>query len=118
MSRRALISFEVSFGWKAKQFSFLWENFRIPCYLLISRLNGDGFIENESRNQTTGTTSVSICRPAYCFTRTCGKNVLGTKVLGNAVPERTTTFDLPAVQRPQIITKIIFTSTLFIKDQF
>ena len=53
------------------------------------RLNGDGFIANETRIQTTGTTSVSACRPAYCFRRTCG----------NAVPERTTNFGWPAVQK-------------------
>ena len=51
-------------------------------------LNGDGLIANETRIQMTGTTSVSTCRSAYCFRRTCGKSVLGTKVLGNAVPER------------------------------
>ena len=44
-------------------------------------------------------TSVSTCRPAYCFRRTCGKKVLGTKVLGNAVSERTTNFGWPAVQQ-------------------
>ena len=63
------------------------------------RLNGDGFIANETRIHTAGTTSVSTCRPAYCFRRTCGKSVLGTKVLGNAVPERTTNFGWPAVQK-------------------
>ena len=57
------------------------------CSLLISRLNGDGFIANETPIPTTGTTSVSTCRSAYCFRRTCGKSVLGTKVLGNAVPD-------------------------------
>ena len=66
---------------KTNPFSFLYENFQIPCHLLISRLYGDGFIANETRIQTTGTTSVSICRPAY-FRRTCGKSVLGTNVLG------------------------------------
>ena len=80
-----------------EQFSFLYENF--PCHLLISRLNGDGFIANETRIQKTGTTSVSTCRPAYCFRRTCGKSVLGTKVLGNAVYEGTTNFGWPAVQQ-------------------
>ena len=66
---------------------------------MISRLNGDGFITNRTRIQTTGTTSVSTCRPAYCFRRTCGKSVLGTKVLGNAVLDRTTNFVWPAVQQ-------------------
>ena len=47
----------------------------------------------------TGTTSVSTCRPAYCFRHTCGKSILGTKVLGNPVPERTTNFGWPAVQQ-------------------
>ena len=37
---------------KNEQFSFLWEHFHIPCQLLISRLNGDGFIANETRIQT------------------------------------------------------------------
>ena len=74
-------------------------NFSIPCHLLISRLNGDGFIANEIRIQTTGITSVSTCRPVYCFRRTCGKSILGTKVLGNAVLERTTHFGWPAVQQ-------------------
>ena len=82
-----------------KQFSFWYENFHIPCHLLISRLNGDGFIANETRIQTTGTTSVSTCRPAYCFRRTCRKSILGTKVLGNAVPERITNVGWPAVQQ-------------------
>ena len=77
---------------KTKLFSF-------PCHLLTSRLNGDGFIINETHIQTTGTTIVSTCRPAYCFRRTCGKSVLGTKVLGNAVPVRTTNFGWPAVQQ-------------------
>ena len=67
---------------------FLSKNVHIPCHLLISRLNGDGFIANEIRIQKIGTTSVSTCRPAYCFRCTCGKSVLSTKVLGNAVPER------------------------------
>ena len=58
------------------------------CHLLISRLNGDGLIANETCIQTTGTTSVSICMPVCCFRRTFGKSVLGTKVLGNTVPER------------------------------
>ena len=71
---------------KTKELSFLYENFHISCHLLTSRLNGDGFIANETRIQTTGITSVSTCRPAYCFRRTCEKSVLGTKVLGNAVP--------------------------------
>ena len=66
---------------KKRQFSFL-------CHLLISRLNCDGLIANETRIQTTGTTSVSTCRRAYCFRHTCGKSVLHTKVLGNAVLER------------------------------
>ena len=44
-------------------------------------------------------TSVFTCRPPYCFRRTCGKNVLGTKVLGNEVPERTTNFGWPALQQ-------------------
>ena len=57
------------------------KKFHILCHLPISRLNGDGFVGNEIRIQTTGTTSVSTCRPAYCFQRTCGKSVLGTKVL-------------------------------------
>ena len=82
-----------------KQFSFLYENFHIPCHLLISRLNGDGFIANETRIQTTGTISVSTCRSAYCFRRTCGKRVLGTKVLGNTIPECTTNLGSPAVQQ-------------------
>ena len=86
---------------KTKQFSFLYEHFHIPCHLLISRLNGDGFIANETRIQTTGTTSVSTCRPAYCFRCACWKSVLGTKVLGNAVPEHTTNFGWPAVQQVQ-----------------
>ena len=72
--------------------------FHIPCHLLISRLNSDGFIASETRIQTTGTTSVSTCRPAYCLRRTCGKSVLGTKVLGNAVQECTTNFGWLAVQ--------------------
>ena len=46
-----------------------------------------------------GTTSVSTCRPAYGFRRTCGKSILGTEVLGNAVLERTTNFVWPAVQQ-------------------
>ena len=49
--------------------------------------------------QTTGTTSLSTCGPAYCFRRTCGKSVLGTKVLRNAVPERTKNFGWPVVQQ-------------------
>ena len=68
---------------------FLYENVHI--------LTDDGLIANETRIQTTGTTSVSTCRPAYCFRRTCGKSVLGTKLLGNAVPERTANFGWPAV---------------------
>ena len=71
----------------------------MPSHLLISRLNGNGFIANETRIQTTGTTSVSTCRPAYCFRRTCGKSILVTKVQGNAVPEGTTNFSWPAIQR-------------------
>ena len=57
VNRRALISFEVNFGLKkkTKQFSFLYENVRIRCHLLISTLNGDGFIANETRIQTAGT---------------------------------------------------------------
>ena len=35
----------------------------------------------------------------YYFRRTCGKSLLGTKVLGNTVPERTTNFGWPAVQQ-------------------
>ena len=73
---------------KTKQFSFLYEYVHIPCHLLIRRLNGNGFIANETRIQKTGTTSVSTCRPAYRFRCTCGNSVLSTKVLGNAVPER------------------------------
>ena len=46
-----------------------------------------------------GTTSVSTCRPAYCFRHTCGKSILGTKMLGNAELERTTNFVWPAVQQ-------------------
>ena len=47
-------------------FQFLNETLHILCHLLISRLNGDGFIANETRTvQTTGTTSVSTCRPSY-----------------------------------------------------
>ena len=88
MNRRALIRFEVTFGKKKKQFSFLYENFHILCHLLISRLNGDGLIAKETRIQTAGTTCVSTWKPAYCFRRTCGKSVLGTKVLGNTVTER------------------------------
>ena len=71
-------------------------------------LNGDGFIANETRIQTTGFTSVSTCRPAYCFRRTCGKSVLGTKVLGNAVPERTTNVGWPAVQQVRDVCLFIF----------
>ena len=41
----------------------------------------------------------NTCRPAYCLRQTCGKSVLGTKMLGNAVPERTTNFGWPAVQQ-------------------
>ena len=55
-------------------------------------------IANRTRIQTTGTTSVSTYSPAYCFRRNCGKSVLDTKVLGNAVFERTTKFIWPAVQ--------------------
>ena len=66
----------------------MYTNFHILYNLLLSRPNGDGLIVIETRIQTTGTTSVSTCRPAYCFRRTFGKSVLGTKVLGNAVPER------------------------------
>ena len=51
-------------------FSFLYENFHNLCHLLISRLNGDGLIANETHIQTTGTTSVSTCRPAYWIKRT------------------------------------------------
>ena len=96
MNNRALISFDVK-----KQFSFLYENFHIPCHLLISSLNGDDLIANEFRIQTTGTTSLSTCRRTYCFRRTCGKSVPGTnvKVLRNAKPERTTNFGRPAVQQ-------------------
>ena len=96
---RALINFEVNFGKKTKQFSFLSENVHIPCHPLISRLNGDGFIANRTCIQTTGTTSVSTCRPAYCFRHTWGKSVPGTKVPGNAVLERTTYFVWRAVQQ-------------------
>ena len=95
---------------KTKQFSFLYENFHIPDHLLISRLNGDGFIANETRIQTTGTTSVSTCRPAYCFRRTCGKSVLGTKVLENAVLEPTAKFGWSAVQQVRDLCVFIFLS--------
>ena len=47
----------------------------------------------------TGTTSVSTYRPAYRFRRTCGKGVLGIKVLGNAVPDLTANFGWPVVQQ-------------------
>ena len=53
---------------------------------------------NETHIQATGTISVSTCRPAYCFRR-MRKNVPGTKVLGNAVSERTTNFCWTAVQQ-------------------
>ena len=56
---------------KTKQFSFLYENFHILYHLLISRLNGDDSIANETCIQTTATTSVSTCRPAYCFRQRC-----------------------------------------------
>ena len=56
-----------------KQFSFLYENFLILCHLLISRLNGDCLIANETCIQTTGTTSVSTCMPAYCSDALAGK---------------------------------------------
>ena len=92
---------------------FLYENFHILCHLLISRLNGDGLIANGTRIQTTGTTSVSTCRPAYCFRRTCGKSVLGTKVLGNAVPERTTNFGWPAVQQVRDLCFYFLSSSSF-----
>ena len=87
----------------------------MPCPLLISRLNGDGFIANRTRIQTTGTTSVSTCRPAYCFRRTCGKGVLGTKVLGNAVLERTTNFVWPVVQQVRDLC-VYFLSSSFAPD--
>ena len=73
MTRRALIRFEVNFGYKTKQLSFLYKIFHIPGHLLINKLNGDGFIANETHIQTTGTTSASICSSAYCFRRTCGE---------------------------------------------
>ena len=84
---------------KTKRFSISYNNFHIPCHLLISMLNGDGFKANETRIQTNGTTSVSKCRPVYCFRRTCGKSILGTKVLRNAVPEHAINFGWPAVQQ-------------------
>ena len=71
----------------------------MPCYLLISGLNGDGFIANRTRIQTTNTTIISICRPAYSFRCACGKSIVGTKVLGNALLERRTNFVWPAVQQ-------------------
>ena len=77
----------------------MYDSFHIPCHLLISMLNGDGFIANKTRIQTTGTSSVSTCRSAYCFRHTCGQSVLGTKVLGNAVPERTANVGWPSVQQ-------------------
>ena len=43
MNPRTVISSEVNFEYKTKQFSFLYENFHVPCHLLISRLKGDGF---------------------------------------------------------------------------
>ena len=60
----------------------------------------------------TGTTSVSTCRPAYCFRRTWGKSVLGTKVLGNAVLEHTTNFVWPVVQQVLFI-YLFFIYTMF-----
>ena len=91
----------------------LYENFHIPYHLLTSRLNGDGFIANETRIQTTGTTSVSTCSPAYCFRRICGKRVLGTKVLGDAVPERTTNFGWPGIQQVRVLC-VYFLSSYFL----
>ena len=84
---------------KKTHFPFLYGIFHIPCHILSCRLNGDGLIANESRIQTTGITTVSTCIPVYCFRRTCGKCVLGTKALGNVVTERTTNFGWPAVQQ-------------------
>ena len=49
----------------------MYENFHILCHLLISRLNGDSSVANETRIQTTATTSVSTCRPAYYFRQRC-----------------------------------------------
>ena len=72
------------------------------------RLNGDGFIANETRIQTSGTASVSTCRPAYCFRRTCGKGVLGTMVLRNAVPECSTNFGWPALSSSFLLLPIFF----------
>ena len=90
---------------------FLNEKFYIPCHLLISRINGDVFLANETRIQTSGTTSVSTCRPAYCFRRTCGKSVLSINVTGNAVPERTTIFGWPAAQQ---VREFFFLSSSFL----
>ena len=48
------------------------------------------------------------CRPAYCFRRTCGKNVLGTKVVGDAVPERSTNYGWPAIQQVRYLCVYFF----------
>ena len=82
--------------------------------MLNGMLNGDGFKANETRWQTTGTTSVSTCRPAYCFRRTSGKSVLGTKVLRNAVSERTANFGWPAVQQVRDLCVYLFLSWSFL----
>ena len=66
----------------------------------MNRLNGDGLMANETRIQTTGTTSVSTCRPAYCFTCTSGKSILDTKIAGKRSTGAYDNIRLPAVQRP------------------
>ena len=112
-----LISFEVNFGEKKnnnKQFPFMYGIFHIPCHILIGKLNGDGFIANETRIQTTGIVSVSTCRPVYCLRRTCGKCVLDTKVLGNAVTERTTNFGWPAIQQVRDLCIYFLSSPVFV----
>ena len=106
-------------GWKRKSSHFFWGNFHVPCHLLIRWLNGDGFIANITCIQTTGTTGVSTCRPAYCFRSICGKSVLGTKVLENAVLERTTNFVWPAVQQVRdLCVYFLFSSFLLLQIFF
>ena len=83
-----------------------------------SRLNGESFIANETRIQMTGTTSVSTCKPAYCFRCTCVKSVLGTKVLGDAVLEHTTNFGWPAIQQVQDLCVFFLSSTFLLLPLF